>query len=114
LQFFFEKYIAVELCRAHASWEQVKWVEREKYASTHRFAYTSELAINSTNSDTQVNVLYYEELDPKGKKQTFTRVTAICLTKANVWKAVHMSRAHWKIENETFNTLKNQVYNGDV
>ena len=70
--------------------------------------------MNSSNSDLRVNMLYYEQLDKKGKKQVFTWVTSIPLTKANVEKVMRMGRARWKIENETFNTLKNQGYNGDA
>lgn len=90
---------------------QVKWVTWEKEDSIHRFGYTNGLALNSSNSDVRVNMLYYEQLNKKGKKQVFTWVTGIPLTKANVEKVMRMGRSRWKIENETFNTLKNQGYN---
>ena len=35
----------------------------------------------------------------------------ITVTKSNALKLVRAGRAKWKIENETFNTLKNQGYN---
>ena len=91
--------------------EQVKWRAWERDGSTHRFGYTNGVALNSSNSDVRVNMLYYEELGRKGKKQTFTWVTGIHLTKANVEKVMRMGRSRWKIENQTFNTLKNQGYN---
>lgn len=56
---------------------QVKWVEWEKDGSTHRFGYTNGLALNSNNSDLRVNMLYYEELHTKGRKQVFSWVTGI-------------------------------------
>ncbi len=88
---------------------QVKWCEWEQDGSLHRFGYTNGLALNSSNSDLRVNMLYYEQVSAKGKQQTFTWVTSIRLTK--VEKVMRMGRARWKIENETFNTLKNQGYN---
>lgn len=93
---------------------QIKWCEWVEEGNLHRFGYTNALALNSSNSDLRVNMLYYEQLDKKGKKQVFTWVTSIPLTKANVEKVMRMGRARWKIENETFNTLKNQGYNGDA
>ena len=90
---------------------QIKWVEWEKDGCSHRFGYTNGLALNSSNSDVRVNMLYYEQVDKKDRKQTFTWVTGITLSKANVEKVMRMGRARWKIENETFNTLKNQGYN---
>jgi len=38
-------------------------------------------------------------------------VTALRVSKRNVYKLMQGGRARWKIENETFNTLKNQGYN---
>jgi hypothetical protein len=38
-------------------------------------------------------------------------VTNIKITEANVLKITTAGRARWKIENETFNTLKNLGYN---
>ena len=56
-------------------------------------------------------MLYYECTNAKGEVKTFTWITGIKLTKANVYKVMRMGRSRWKIENETFNTLKNQGYN---
>ena len=47
------------------------------------------------------------------KEQHFSWVTDLRVTKANVYKLMRGGRARWKIENETFNTLKNQGYNFD-
>ena len=38
-------------------------------------------------------------------------ITALTVTKINVFELMRGGRARWKIENETFNTLKNQGYN---
>ena len=38
-------------------------------------------------------------------------MTDLRVTQRNVYKLMRGGRARWKIENETFNTLKNQGYN---
>ena len=48
--------------------------------------------------------------DKKGKKQHFSWVTDFTLTKENVKSIMRGGRARWRIENNTFNTLKNQGY----
>lgn len=46
----------------------------------------------------------------KRDKKTYTWITDIWVTKENVKTIAEGGRARWKIENETFNTLKNQGY----
>ena len=41
---------------------------------------------------------------------TFSWVTDIPITDENIVQLMKAGRARWKIENETFNTLKNQGY----
>ena len=43
--------------------------------------------------------------------QHFSWVTDLRVNKRNVYALMRGGRARWKIENETFNTLKNQGYN---
>jgi hypothetical protein len=57
-----------------------------------------------------VNFLEYWQIK-KGKEVIFSWITDIELTKETVFKVMQGGRARWKIENETFNTLKNQGYN---
>ena len=59
----------------------------------------------------KVNVLEYRVTTLKGKELNFSWVTNITLSKANVLKISKGGRARWKVENETFNTLKNLGYN---
>ena len=42
--------------------------------------------------------------------QHFSSITDFLLTPDSVWDIMRGGRARWKIENETFNTLKNQGY----
>lgn len=51
------------------------------------------------------------EVSPDGKEQHFSWVTDIDINTSNIMQLMQGGRARWKIENETFNTLKNQGYN---
>jgi hypothetical protein len=77
----------------------------------HKFRYSNDVPLNESNLDLKVNFLEYWEISPKGKTQHFSWVTDIYLKTTNLMKVMRGGRARWKIENETFNTLKNQGYN---
>lgn len=76
----------------------------------HIFEYVNDVPLNESNEDVRVNFLEYWEEKPKGKKQHFTWVTDFSITDSNCYQLMRGGRARWKIENETFNTLKNQGY----
>jgi hypothetical protein len=76
----------------------------------HRFRYLNKAPLNDANFDTEVNFLEYWETNPTGRTQHFAWVTDIEITADNVMSLMRGGRARWKIENETFNTLKNQGY----
>ena len=96
------------------------WVEQTsttcEYALTdekgihHRFRYLDAAPLNEANFDLQVNFLEYWETTPDGKATHFAWVTDIPLNESNLMQLMRGGRARWKIENETFNTLKNQGY----
>jgi hypothetical protein len=59
----------------------------------------------------KVNVLFYEKTELKTNKKTkWMWVTDLEPTQDNMKELVKAGRSRWKIENETFNTLKNQGY----
>ena len=68
------------------------------------------MPLNESNPDELVNVLEYWEIHPDGKVQHFSWITDFLLVPKKVWDIMRGGRARWKIENETFNTLKNQGY----
>jgi hypothetical protein len=76
----------------------------------HYFRWVNELPINASHQDVLVNLLEYLEVNGKVTKR-FCWVTDIALSEANAYRIMRAGRARWKIENETFNTLKNQGYN---
>jgi hypothetical protein len=77
----------------------------------HYFAWTNDLCLCESAIDVSVNYLLYEQTDKKGKVTRWTWITNIPLSARSVEAVMRAGRARWKIENETFNTLKNQGYN---
>lgn len=76
----------------------------------HKFHFVNQVPLNASNQDLLVNFIEYWEIKPHGKKQHFSWVTDLEVTTENVFLFMNGGRARWKIENETFNTLKNQGY----
>ena len=77
----------------------------------HFFRYVNNVPLNKSNPDLLVNVLEYHQIDQNQRVTKFCWVTDIEITDENVVTLMRAGRARWKIENETFNTLKNQGYN---
>jgi hypothetical protein len=77
---------------------------------THRFRFLNNVPLNQANIDLKVNVLEYWEVSDE-KTLHFSWVTDFTITRDNACILMRGGRARWKIENETFNTLKNQGYN---
>lgn len=84
------------------------------------YQYSLDLPLNATHPDISVNLLEYTETTTTTNKKTnkaitkkfySTWITDLPISKNNVIKLMKGARARWKIENETFNTLKNQGYN---
>lgn len=76
----------------------------------HRFRFINQVPLNESNQDVLVNFLEYWEI--KGDKiQRFSWIVSDFLRKDNVYKMMRGGRTRWKVENETFNTLKNRNYN---
>jgi hypothetical protein len=71
--------------------------------------YRNKLPLNDENNDVEVNVLECFEKTTKGNKY-FCWITDFELKDNNVANIAKGGRARWRIENETFNTLKNQGY----
>lgn len=76
-----------------------------------RFEWTEDLFLCQSAADVRVNFLLFEETDRRtGKTTRWTWITSLPVTRRTVEKVMNAGRARWKIENETFNTLKNQGY----
>ena len=78
----------------------------------HRFRWLNRIQLNDSDDEFFVNFLQYWQTKPGDKKPLeFSWVTDLDLTQDSVHSIMRAGRARWKIENETFNTLKNQGYN---
>ena len=75
----------------------------------HRFRFVSDVPLNESNADLRVNFLECWEWD-QDQGQHFSWVTDLRVNKGTVYQLMRGGRARWRIENETFNTLKNQGY----
>src|SRR6266849_1062564 len=73
----------------------------------HRFRFINDMPLNASRADVRVNFIEYWEIG-KDTIQHFSWVTNIRVSTRNIYKLMRGGRARWKIENETFNTLKNQ------
>ena len=89
---------------------QFEYTSKERPDIVHRFRFINQVPLNESNKDLLVNFLEYWEIAPN-KTQHFSWVTDFTLRKENVYQIMRGGRARWRIENETFNTLKNQGYN---
>jgi len=76
----------------------------------HEYSWENNMTLNNATPDVKVSVLIYEQTDKKGKTTRFSWISSIAITKTNVEAIMKIGRSRWKIENETFNTLKNQGY----
>jgi hypothetical protein len=102
-QFLFDHVDAAyqEDCMTRISWRKGDlWCE---------VSFLNGVPLNESNQDLLVNVLDYSEYDLEGNCQKrFSWVTDLRITRGNARWLVRGGRSRWKIENETFNTLKNQ------
>ena len=84
---------------------------------THKFRYFNNMTLTGDH-DTQVNFFEYWEtidwIDKDGVTQKdekhFSWITDFEINETNLMILMRGGRARWAIENETFNTLKNQGY----
>jgi len=95
--------------------ESVQWVtlrvRTSKTKMRYIFAIVRDVPLNGSNEDVRVTyVSAVEENEEGGSVRMFTWITDLTVTRANVLKVMRAGRARWKIENETYNTLKNQGY----
>jgi hypothetical protein len=90
---------------------RVQHYERHDRATgiTHRFRFLNAVSLHASPPELRVNFLEYWEISAE-HIQHFSWVTDLRVHHANVETLMRGGRARWKIENETFNTLKNQGY----
>jgi len=102
------KFLFEYVANAHQAGQTTEF-ECESEGAVHRFRFINQVPLNEANPDLLVNFVEYWEVKP-GKTQHFSWITDFTVTTANVFQIMRGGRARWKVENETFNTLKNQGY----
>lgn len=77
----------------------------------HQYSYMNKVPLNAKDDAPLVNYIHYELTNEKGKV-TYRNswVTDIEINDSNAQQLARGGRCRWKIENECFNTLKNQGY----
>jgi Transposase DDE domain len=90
---------------------RVTYYEREdrQKGIHHRFRFVCDMPLNASHAALRVNFIECWET-VKGKVQHFSWITDLRVNKGTVYRIMQGARARWRIENETFNTLKNQGY----
>jgi hypothetical protein len=84
------------------------WEDQDPGTIPH-FRWLCQVPLNDSHPHLLVNFLEYWEIKD-GKVGYFSWGTDLQTGEVTVWVIMRGGRARWKIENETFNTLKNQGY----
>ena len=86
--------------------------DEEDSDTFHCFRFINQVPLNDANKDLLVNFLEYWQVNQDGEViNRFSWVTDLEITRKNAMDIMRAGRSRWRIENETFNTLKNQGYN---
>src|SRR5271154_376807 len=86
-------------------------VRRRNTKETLRYRWIEAVPLRDGKDAILVNWIGFEIVDAKGKvKYSMAWVTSLPVSKDNVAEIVACGRARWKIENESFNVLKNHGY----
>jgi hypothetical protein len=86
-------------------------VRRRATKDTFRYRWIEAVPIRDGEGALLVNWIGFQIIDAKGKlKYSMAWVTSLPVSKANVAEIVACGRARWKIENESFNVMKNHGY----
>lgn len=88
----------------------------EENGPTRHYRWLEKASLNESNAEVLVTMLEYFEQPAKGSKalpRHFSWVTDLPVDKTTAPILTRGGRSRWHIENETFNTLKNQGYHFD-
>lgn len=82
----------------------------EEKKATFMLRFVSDVPLNKTHPDILVNYLEHTEVVNGEERILYTWITDLKLNEENCHDVMRGGRARWKVENETFNTLKTQGY----
>lgn len=101
-------YLFAHVAEAQAEGRTTEF-EFERDGVIHRFRFLNDVPLNESNADVRVNFLEYWGVTGD-KISHFSWITDLTICRDNAYDLMRGGRSRWKIENETFNTLKNQGY----
>jgi hypothetical protein len=85
--------------------------EQDRQTGASRsWLFVNGLRLNEANREVVVNFVMALEYEADDTAHAWTWVTDLTVTRGNVRQVARGGRTRWRIENETFNTLKNQGY----
>lgn len=87
-----------------------KYSHTTEDGTKHSYRYLNGISLNKSHKEFKVNFMEYHSENVKGRELYFCWVTDIEINNNNCYDIIRGGRANWKIENNTFNTLKNQGY----
>jgi len=86
-------------------------IRKRATTETFRYRWITDVPLRDGKDAMPVNWVGFQILDAKGRvKYTMAWVTSLPVSKENVAEIVACGRARWKIENESFNVMKNHGY----
>lgn len=106
-----DHYVGVQVASLMEKGEMQEhtWHEKNKRCTVK---YAKGLILNGKHQEIQVNYFALTQTDKVTGEQLFYSdwITDIDLDSIDLMELTKVARSRWKIENETFNTLKNQGY----
>lgn len=102
-------WVQVDRLRESGQLEHLSWGAKGKKCTVN---FANGLILNGQHQGILTNFLEYTEVGRDTGEQVFysSWITDVEITSENARELVAVARSRWKIENETFNTLKNQGY----
>src|SRR5262249_25053958 len=89
----------------------VETIRKGKTVETRRYRWIAGVPLRDGKEAALVNWVAFEIFDRHGRvTYSIAWVTSLPVSKPNVADIVAAARARWKIENETFNVMKNHGY----
>jgi hypothetical protein len=86
-------------------------VRKGRVTETFRYRWIGDVPLRDGKDAIEVNWIGFQIIDAKGEvKYTMSWVTSLPVTSDTVAEIAACGRARWKIENESFNVMKNHGY----
>lgn len=106
-------FLFEQMERAHEEGRTCVLTLVDANGTLHHYRWLLKAALNQSHADLEVAMLEYWEIPPHGSKKPlrhFSWITDLSFDENTVSHLARGGRSRWHIENETFNTLKNQGY----